>query len=202
MGKWLKNNKYWVISLGIHISLVIMFNLYFDFAKPIQLGRPESIVLSSFIYQGKLTSVEQKKPQQKESSVKNIIHKNISPTVTKMNESNKLSEQASAPKPVQNSLSQGEQISQLMALLHDAIQNKQVYPHSALEMERQGRVKVSFILHKDGSISDLRMIKTSGTTSLDHAALIAVKDAAPFLQAQEYIQDSREYQIDIVFELT
>ncbi len=95
----------------------------------------------------------------------------------------------------------GEKIDTLLALLHDAIQKQQHYPASALEMERQGRVTVSFTLFTNGMIRDLRIIKSSGTASLDAAALAAVNQAAPF-QINNYLSASRAFTLDVVFELS
>lgn len=94
----------------------------------------------------------------------------------------------------------------LLALLHAAIQEKQQYPHSALQMGREGRVTLAFVLHKNGAISNLRIAKRSGTASLDQAAIEAVNAAAPFHVAKKYLDKSVElaqaYQVDVVFELT
>ncbi len=69
-------------------------------------------------------------------------------------------------------------------------------------MEREGRITLKFVLHPDGTIEQLRMLKSSGTSSLDAAALKAINDAAPFQKVTEYIHQAQEYQIDVVFELT
>lgn len=108
----------------------------------------------------------------------------------------KMSQQASA-----KSSSRGQQTETLLALLHDAIQKQQHYPPSALEMERQGRATVKFMLSPSGSIQDLRIVKSSGTQSLDDAALAAVNRAAPF-RVEEYLDAAREFSIDVVFELS
>lgn len=101
----------------------------------------------------------------------------------------------------QSSVNQGEITTALIALLHDAIQRKQQYPSSAWEMQRQGRVTVVFQLFEDGHVSGVRILKSSGTSSLDQAAIQAVHDAAPFREIVAYIKKAQEYQIDIVFEL-
>lgn len=96
----------------------------------------------------------------------------------------------------------GDERSTLLALLHAAIQAKQRYPASALAMEREGRVTLLFVLYKNGAISDLRIAQSSGTESLDQAAIQAVNDAAPFKQIDQHVNKSEEYSIDVVFELT
>lgn len=93
----------------------------------------------------------------------------------------------------------GERISPLLTLLHAAIQHAERYPASAAEMGREGRATVGFILHPDGSISELKLLHSSGTNSLDNAALAAVNDATPFQQIDHYLKAAQAYQLDVVF---
>lgn len=101
----------------------------------------------------------------------------------------------------QSQSSQGEQIKGLVALLHSAIQSQQQYPSSALQMNRQGKVTVSFKLYPDGSISDLQLVKSSGVKSLDEAALTAVRSAVPFSGVNVYLKAPLDFNIDVVFAL-
>lgn len=96
----------------------------------------------------------------------------------------------------------GKRNDELVAFLHAAIQARQRYPIAALQMERHGRVSVRFVLYQNGSISHLRIAKSSGTASLDEAAITAVNDAAPFTDAKNKLKNAQEYSIDVVFELT
>lgn len=96
----------------------------------------------------------------------------------------------------------GKPISGLIALLHAVIQGHQVYPPSAMEMERQGRVTVSFRLSPDGLVSNIHVLKSSGTASLDRAGVDAVRRAAPIKGVHEYIHQPRAFAIDVVFQLS
>jgi len=96
----------------------------------------------------------------------------------------------------------GAPMPELIALLHTAIQKAQRYPASAQEMEREGRTTVGFTLYQNGTISDLAILRSSGTNSLDSAALAAVNDAAPFPQVDRYLPAAQTYQIDVVFALS
>jgi TonB family protein len=59
-----------------------------------------------------------------------------------------------------------------------------------------------FTLHQNGTINHPRILHSSGTQSLDLAALEAVKRAAPFQHVEQYLKESRAYQIDVVFQLS
>lgn len=91
---------------------------------------------------------------------------------------------------------------QLLDLLHAAIEAQQHYPPSALEMQREGRVTVTFILFNNGKISNLTIQHSSGTRSLDEAAIEAVNRAVPFQNVTNYLKNPENFQIDIVFNLT
>jgi protein TonB len=98
--------------------------------------------------------------------------------------------------------SKGEPAPALAALLHSAIARQQQYPASAQEQQREGRVTLAFTLFPDGSISNLHIAHSSGTTSLDHAALASVDAAIPFQHVNRYLKTAENYQVDVVFELT
>ncbi len=108
----------------------------------------------------------------------------------------------SAPAQPQRVAGDGAPIPELVARLHAAIQQKQKYPDNALEMEREGKVTVVFLLNVDGTVAHLHIIKSSGTDSLDTAALAAVNEAAPFQSVNKYLHSPQEYTIDVVFQLT
>ncbi len=97
--------------------------------------------------------------------------------------------------------SRGEPTDALLALLHAAIAREQEYPASALALERTGRVTVAFILQTNGQVRDLHIAQSSGTTSLDRAALMAVTRAAPFAAAETYLVQEQRFHIDVVFNL-
>jgi TonB family protein len=100
------------------------------------------------------------------------------------------------------SQSHGDQSNELLALLHAAIEAQQQYPDSALQLGREGLVTVQFLLNQNGQASDIKIAKTSGTMSLDEAAIIAVKNASPFVNIEKYLKSPEIYQIDVVFTLT
>jgi protein TonB len=59
------------------------------------------------------------------------------------------------------------------------------YPALARREGIQGAVQVAFIIHTDGSLSSLKLRKSSGYEVLDQAALEAVRKAAPFRKPPE-----------------
>ena len=55
------------------------------------------------------------------------------------------------------------------------IQENLIYPKQALKKQIQGRSICQFIVEKDGSISHIRVVRSSGNKSLDRAAIRVIK---------------------------
>jgi protein TonB len=83
------------------------------------------------------------------------------------------------------------------------IEKYKKYPHAARIRQIEGRVTVSFIIRPGGDIRSAEVVKTSGNSVLDGAALMAVKDAAPFPKTPAHIFKGEIFlELNIVFELT
>lgn len=222
--------KSFLASIFFHLLIVAGFIFYMNFSSlDVRAGEKEVKIINSYLYQNnrfKSVSTEKKivhiteetRSIEKESEPDSILEKSqISEQkqkpllkVQSANDKNNLmlkkviykpsaKQAASFQAPSQSS--SGEQVKGLIALLHIAIQNKQQYPPSALQMSRQGKVTVGFKLYPDGSISELQLVKTSGVKSLDEAALAAVRSAVPFSGVDVYLKESQDFTIDVVFSL-
>ena len=91
--------------------------------------------------------------------------------------------------------------SELLRLLHRAIDRHKRYPRNARLLGGEGTTIVDFRLSSDGTVSALRVDRSSGFDALDAAALEAVRDIAPFAPATEYLHAPRRFQVRIVFRL-
>jgi TonB family protein len=54
------------------------------------------------------------------------------------------------------------------------------YPEEAIHKGEQGKVTISFVLDDKGNLMDMGVLVSSGSSSLDSAAMAAVKKASPF----------------------
>ncbi len=54
------------------------------------------------------------------------------------------------------------------------------YPYLARESGLQGRLLMRFVINRDGSLAEAKVLRSSGFALLDQEALRAVRDAAPF----------------------
>ena len=68
-----------------------------------------------------------------------------------------------------------------MHKLRERIEGIWVYPPAAIRQGLTGDLFIRFVILADGSLGDVRLVRTSGYPELDDAALQAVRNAAPFL---------------------
>lgn len=89
----------------------------------------------------------------------------------------------------------------ILSLLHTAIAAKQVYPESASELEQTGTVGIKFLIFPDGHLENINVTHTSGFSSLDQAAINAVRASSPITSVHRYLTQAEIYSVDIVFQL-
>ncbi|MBV9575515.1 MAG: TonB family protein [Gammaproteobacteria bacterium] len=178
---------------------MMMLKFFFPVSQQTHLlGNPQRMVLQAYVNESLANAANSSSKQtfkqisKLPSQQKSILtHK----TQEKINTNKKIIHTKTS-----TTMSKGAEANTLLTLLHAAIQKQQHYPPSALAMERQGRATVSFTLFTDGSVQHIHLTQSSGTASLDEAALAAVREAAPFKEALRYLHNTQEYSIDVVFE--
>ena len=89
----------------------------------------------------------------------------------------------------------------ILELLHRRISDNKEYPNLARRQRREGVATVAFVLHPDGTVENAHLVTSSRAASLDRAAISAVKHIEPFTLAQEYLEQSEEFQVDVEFHL-
>lgn len=87
-------------------------------------------------------------------------------------------------------------------MLRMRIESRKKYPDRARNRQIEGRVEVGFQVADDGSVTDVEIVKTSRHPDLDRAALLAVKNAAPFPRPpSRFFDGPLKMTITIMFEL-
>lgn len=85
--------------------------------------------------------------------------------------------------------------------LYRAISENKQYPYRARRQNKQGTVKLSFVMHPDGLVSDVTVIESSYNKILDVAAQRAINSISPFAMASQYLNYKHQYNVDIEFRL-
>jgi periplasmic protein TonB len=67
-----------------------------------------------------------------------------------------------------------------MTKLREKIESIWIYPPEAAQRGIYGDLKIQFTINKDGTLGEVRLIRTSGYKMLDDAAIRALKDGQPY----------------------
>ncbi|WP_445141973.1 energy transducer TonB [Campylobacter sp.] len=84
------------------------------------------------------------------------------------------------------------------AKMQNAIKKHQKYPKKATKMRQQGVVEVSFFFKTNGTVTDVKVVKSSGFETLDEAAMEAIKKACkdfPILEKDYLIKIPMAYKL-------
>lgn len=193
-----KHRRHLLFSLSLHLGIFLGVGVIWNLSRPTPaLGDIKHPIIATFLYEDKINKLSLAKQK---TDIDNAQQPIKTLVLTKKGSEKKQASlsQASAQ---HSQHSQGEHQESLVTLLHAAIQAEQRYPAAAEQMQRQGTATVAFVLYTDGHVSDLKIVQSSGTNSLDEAALAAVNRAAPFKQVDKYLSQSQHYTIDVIFQL-
>lgn len=190
--------RHLLFSLSLHVSIFLCVGLMWSLSKstPV-LGDIEQPIVATFLYEDEANVLNLAKSKVETTGEKEIVKTAI--LAKKGQQQKKVVKQQMHAQHSQHS--QGRRAESLVALLHAAIQAEQLYPAAAEQMQRQGRVTVAFTLFVDGHVSEVEVVQSSGTASLDVAAIEAVKKAAPFKAVEQYLEQAQHYTIDVIFQL-
>jgi len=84
-------------------------------------------------------------------------------------------------------------------LLRAAIERKKKYPSRARRMHQEGSVLVSFLVYRDGHITDINILKSSSRKILDKEAMRAIKAIGQFQPIPKQIRHN-QWQFEIMLE--
>lgn len=148
--------------------------------KPVEKPRPKPEPKPKEVIKKEEPAKEKEEPKQ---ATKEPAHEKVTEAKTKeppkeikkkKEESNKTTEGAQA-----NQLAYNQGVSdEFLMKVQMAISAKNRYPRMAMVRGIEGEVLVEFILNVDGSTTNIKISKSSGSDLLNHAALQAVKEAS------------------------
>lgn len=112
-----------------------------------------------------------------------------------------VAEQVPAIKQESLPLTAGKDSNHLLKLIYLEINKHKHYPYIAKRQGREGLVKLNFVMHPDGKVTDVAVVETSHYAVLDNAARRAVEAISPFHLATEYLDSYHSYNVSIDFRL-
>lgn len=140
--------------------------------------------------------VEAEPETQKES------HRQIVPAtkVEKPVEADVVSDYSDA-QPTQKHQQVGQRADELRKFVYEAINREKHYPYMARRQRREGMVKLNFVMHPNGKVTDIAIVQSSRFAVLDKAAKRAVEAISPFHLASQYLTMQQHYDVGIDFRL-
>ena len=188
------------LSTALHaIIFVVWFNFVKNTPQNISTSHVINIKLRNIKHTPEISSNKKEPtfptPEKMASTKPNISQKKLSKL------SSASSKITSKPTPSSKSVSEKSNSKELNKLLHSEINKNKRYPLSALRLNREGTVQISFQLLKSGYINTLKISNSSGYNALDIAALNAVKNIQPFIPARQYIASVKKFILDVRFQL-
>lgn len=197
LSKSLQQSSFW-LSLLIHIAIIFIFLLTFN--QQIQQKEKPNLFVPAYLYHDKpaaasiVPSVMQKsvpasptgilkKPQETRTvtSPTQLSHKSPANEAIHL-----IGDKKTAPKP-------------LIKLLGTALTAKLIYPKTAVDFRLRGVAYIRFLIHPDGSITDIKLIKSSSADILDQAALDAVHAISPLIGVNQFLSESKYIIFGFVF---
>jgi TonB family protein len=107
----------------------------------------------------------------------------------------------SDPQPQRQPQQQGQRADELRKFVYEAINRQKHYPYMARRQHREGLVKLNFVMHPNGKVTDIAIVESSRFHLLDKAAMQAVESISPFHLAAEYLTMQQHYDVGIDFRL-
>ena len=108
-------------------------------------------------------------------------------------------EQTSAPHSANGKREQS--LSPLVNNLEQAIEQHKYYPLSALQQHQQGNVNIAFVLHPNGTLTNIHIVNSSHYVELDSAAVNAVTAASPVYSIAQYVKNDMPVQLRLQYKL-
>lgn len=189
---------YFGISLLLHLALLCSMIFSWNHYAILPEKKP-SMYVPSYTYQQPSSSTSMPSLQQNQSvrqekstisTAAQIRHASTASTSssTKVTEAIHLvGDKNTVPKP-------------LIQLLGKALAAHLVYPKIALDFKIQGRAFVGFILHPDGTLSNISLVRSSHAGVLDDEAMAAVSAISPIKNVSTYLHQPEPMVVGIIFE--
>jgi TonB family protein len=87
----------------------------------------------------------------------------------------------------------------LIKLLGKALAAHLIYPKIAIDFKLHGTAFVAFILHPDGTLTNVQLVQSSLAGVLDDEAVMAVSAISPLKNVNPYVAQARPMVVGIIF---
>lgn len=189
MTKIIQQNSFW-LSIFVHSFFLINFSFLF-FLQPLPNQAPE-LYVPSYIYSSTTETTRTPKSIDSEKQTDSIpltqqqAHPTVAQTIIPNQQAVHMMGEKNLDKP-------------LIKLLGKALAEKIIYPKSAIDFNVKGIVYVGFVVHPDGTITDGRIVHSSGAEVLDKSALNAVNNLTQVNDVGQYLKEPTFLVVGVIY---
>lgn len=200
--------RFFVISMLLHMVLMSFFSMHMGmWKKDHRVGTPNIKVIQAYVFQynskfrkrgmiSKKEHINNKRLRQNINSKIHLEKKSVANLFNSIPKQQAIANNSIQASPFENM--EGDN-NKLLKLLHNAIARAQNYSGDYTELGKKTNVIVQFVLHPDGRINKIKIIKSSGSYSLDQSVINSVEAINPFRTARKYIKLTTKLSVNIVF---
>jgi protein TonB len=201
--KTLQRNSFW-LALLLHLLIFFIFAIFLIPKKMLDENR--ELTIPSFLYQESTETpiAHSEAPKQKRLEKKKIpVSENgIEKPVTEHapQELNQLVPKSAAESSEPVHLVGEKGVAKpLIILLGKALTAHLAYPKIAIDLNIRGVPVIGFVVHPDGRVTDIRLVKSSSTDILDKAAIQAAQSISPVKNVGLYLKEPKYIIFGIIF---
>lgn len=202
LARTLQKSSFFWLALLLHLLVFMSVSMvWVSQAKPEE--KPDLYIPSYAYHEDKSAAAFQQKSVQKQEEVvptsKNGINKPVfNQREVRFNQMMDLSSSKNS-EPVHLVGDNKKTPKPLIILLGKALTKQLVYPRGAIDLNVRGVSVIGFMLHPDGQVTDIQLLKSSSADILDQAALSAANAISPVKDVGLYIKEPEPIIFGIIF---
>lgn len=203
-----KTQNWFFISMLVHLLMLVNF-VSFAFLYTPEVKHNAEKYLPAYIYQPKNNPITPPTPIKQTTKAEKPVQKKLDRSSI-ATERRREDESISAFQPSSQSFAstrmQMRQLKSdksvdkpLLRLLYEATVQQLVYPQIAISFRETGVVRIKFLIHPNGQVNNVAMLRSSGYEPLDNAALDAIRAISPVRNVGVYINKPEYVEAYIEF---
>src|SRR5579883_478988 len=188
-----------LLALCLHILIFLTFAANIVFLPPyIPDKKSPSLEIPAYAYQeSNPATFEPPAPEKNEEVSKIGIKKSVKKEVKHLTQL--LPTNLSKPEDPVHLIGEDHEPRPLLTLLGKALTKHLLYPKAAIDFNVRGISVIGFVVHPDGQVTDVQLVKSSGTEVLDNEAVAAASAISPVNNVGQYLKEPRYMVIGIIF---
>lgn len=206
-----KRHAIW-LSLLLHSLIFLSFSLATNWLPQLSKEDPPSMYVPSYVYQPSPTMPNPVPTTAKDTAAAQPVQQTEDLALEKekqVSEANKpvqtsQARESGAKPPLEetepiNLVGEQKTPKPLIELLGKALAKRLKFPKIAADFHLHGMAAIGFVIHPDGSITDVRLVRSSGADVLDEASIQGIRAISPVKNAGLYVKEDQYLVAGIIW---